>query len=104
MRRKISVIGSLLLVVLVVIFFLFKKTNLTASSINIFPGSFPLKNGSRGENVKKLQRFLNTKVSSGLQLDVDGIFGDQTELTLMWVCEIEEVSRDFFMQNNINNF
>jgi hypothetical protein len=103
MKKKISIIGSLILVVLVIAFFLLKKINVVPDMISVNE-SFPIKYGDRGENVKKLQKFLNTKVSSGLQLDVDGIFGDQTELTLQWVFEIEKVSKDFFIQNNINNY
>lgn len=72
--------------------------------MDINESDFPLSYGDRGENVRKLQKFLNTKVDSGLQLDVDGIFGYQTELTLQWVFEIEKVSREFFIQNNINNY
>lgn len=104
MKRKITIIGSFLLIVLVITYFILKRNIVVSDSNNLMEGSFPIKYGSRGENVKKLQRFLNTKVSSGLQLDVDGIFGDQTELTLQWVFEIEKVSKDFFIQNNINNY
>lgn len=39
--------------------------------------SFPLKNGSRGNNVKKLQQWLNSGENAGLT--ADGIFGTKTE-------------------------
>lgn len=40
-------------------------------------GKTTLKNGSKGEAVKELQRFLNVKLNLGLV--VDGIFGPKTK-------------------------
>lgn len=48
-------------------------TNITAPTKN---DSFPLSYGSRGENVKKWQMYLNSK---GSTLTVDGIWGPLTE-------------------------
>jgi hypothetical protein len=43
-------------------------------------GEFPLRYGSRGENVKKLQEYLNTKITPPTALlEVDGIFGNLTQ-------------------------
>jgi len=46
------------------------------SGISFNFGPTTLKNGSRGEAVKELQRFLNTTLNLGLV--VDGIFGPNT--------------------------
>ena len=43
--------------------------------------SFPLKIGSRGDIVKALQKALNKKFTSGLE--VDGIFGRKTKAALV---------------------
>lgn len=42
---------------------------------------FPLRKGSGGENVRKLQRFLND--SANYNLVVDGKFGEKTELAVI---------------------
>jgi peptidoglycan hydrolase-like protein with peptidoglycan-binding domain len=52
-----------------------QSTNNTVKQTAIIT-DFPLQNGSRGENVKQLQAFLNQKYNVGLV--VDGIFGDNT--------------------------
>lgn len=53
------------------------NTNTTVTSIS----KFPLKKGSTGNEVKVLQKYLNDRYKSGL--NVDGIFGILTESALL---------------------
>lgn len=55
------------------------NNQLTTSNTSASAG-FPLQTGSRGENVKTLQRTLNSKINAGLV--VDGIFGAKTAAAL----------------------
>lgn len=50
------------------------------NSIPANTSGFPLQKGSRGEKVKKLQKFLNHQFDAGLS--VDGIWGNDTEKAL----------------------
>lgn len=54
-------------------------------------GEFPLKQGSRGEEVRKLQEWLN-KQNAGITIAVDGIFGIKTESLLFAVTGKKEIS------------
>ena len=88
-----------------VFFFLRKRSSETDPSMPDSPGSTPvdsdpvLKRGSRGEDVKKLQRYLHGQLVlapiynkvcptfNGELLDslaVDGIFGEKTECACEW--------------------
>jgi len=58
---------------------------------------FPLKMGSRGNDVKVLQRHLNAKY--GKSLVVDGIFGILTETVLHQSYGVKEVSKKLY--NNL---
>ncbi len=55
---------------------LFSKSNICNTSGNNHDAEFPLKKGSKGNEVKELQQWLNTK---GEKLCVDGIWGNKTE-------------------------
>lgn len=56
-----------------------KSTSTTLSSSSLPSASFPLKNGSKGKEVKVLQKWLNDKGYSSPKLVEDGIFGAKTE-------------------------
>lgn len=55
--------------------------------------SFPLKFGTCGTNVKKLQNYLNSK---GSGLDTDGKFGPKTEAAVQKVFGTKTVSQEKF--------
>jgi peptidoglycan hydrolase-like protein with peptidoglycan-binding domain len=57
---------------------------------------FPLQIGSRGENVKKLQSFLNQKINAGLV--VDGVFGSKTAEAVKKAIGSSQVSESMFKQ------
>jgi peptidoglycan hydrolase-like protein with peptidoglycan-binding domain len=57
---------------------------------------FPLQIGSRGENVKKLQSFLNQKINAGLV--VDGVFGSKTAEAVKKAIGSTQVSESTFKQ------
>lgn len=61
--------------------------------------TFPLKKGSRGGKVKKLQLFLNTKYNP--KLSVDGEFGTATEAAVknMQTLPSSSAISDFFASN-----
>jgi len=78
-------------------------TSLTSSSLSssavrsfscMYPDTrFPLKFGTCGSNVKKLQAYLNKK---GHVLDVDGKFGPKTESAVLKVFGVKTVSQEKF--------
>ncbi len=78
-KKKIIVIIIVALVLAVGLFLLVKK-NPTSSSTSVFP----LKIGSRGQEVKDLQ----TK----LGVDVDGIFGEKTQAALVEATGKKEIT------------
>lgn len=68
---------------------------------------FPLKNGSRGDKVKKLQSLINYLLTSGQvselmgisrpsKLAVDGIFGDNTEHGCRFFFGMREISEALY--------
>lgn len=57
---------------------------------------FPLQIGSRGDNVKKLQAFLNQKINAGL--NVDGVFGSKTAEAVKKTIGSSQVSESMFKQ------
>ncbi len=75
-------------------------TSTTDTHQNALPSDNTLARGSRGDEVKKLQKYLNSKLLSNYYirtdypvtatgerittLRVDGIFGEQTELVCKW--------------------
>jgi LPXTG-motif cell wall-anchored protein len=63
---------------------------------NPVKSDFPLQIGSRGENVKKLQTYLNQKVNAGLV--VDGIFGAKTAEAVKKAIGTDKVSQEMFMK------
>ncbi len=56
---------------------------------------FPLKYGSRGNNVKSLQRFLNYSDAS-YQLKVNGVFGNLTQAAVEVELGKKIVHKDYF--------
>mgnify|MGYP003304167308 CR=1 FL=1 len=67
---------------------------------------FPLKSGSRGDNVKCLQRFLNAHNDTGIlaPLQIDGIFGPKTKNMLSTLYGLSEVSQSFYNNNYIGAY
>lgn len=60
---------------------------------------FPLRKGSRGEEVKTLQRYLNSKTRVPLALlKVDGIFGSKTQAASQRVLGIREISESKYYE------
>lgn len=53
-----------------------------------------LKRGDRGEQVKELQRLLNPRMAGPDRIQVDGIFGDETEFA------VQEVQYQFFLKQD----
>ncbi|MCL2413593.1 MAG: hypothetical protein FWC98_05610 [Bacteroidales bacterium] len=73
---------------------------------------FPLRRGSRGNNVMRLQTFLNERIAYAnnlfhgvstprVFLIVDGIFGPLTEAEVRRFFTVNEVSRELFTSNNM---
>lgn len=66
--------------------------------VNVAPpavtqSAFPLKQGSKGAEIKVLQSYLNTK---GENLTVDGIWGPLTQASVVKVLKVNEISSDLF--------
>ncbi|HON53702.1 MAG TPA: peptidoglycan-binding domain-containing protein, partial [Bacteroidales bacterium] len=77
------IVISLLIITAVIVYVMVQKQK--------NPGVFPLKQGSRGEEVRKLQEWLN-KQNAGITIAVDGIFGPKTESLLFAVTGAKEIS------------
>lgn len=114
MKRSwaIIIVTVLLAVVLGLVFFkdkLFgRNTQPAASETDGSKGDpsasapvFPLKKGSQGEEVRKLQHYLNSCLSYYLvltPLDEDGVFGAKTEGMCLTVTGSREISQEFYNQ------
>lgn len=83
-----------------------ESTNTETPTTVITDAPFPLKIGSRGDNVKCLQRFLNAHNDSGIlaPLQIDGIFGSKTQNMLSTLYGISEVSQSFYNNNYIGAY
>lgn len=79
----ILIVSFLIVATAIAVLLIFRKE----SSV----GAFPLKQGSRGEEVRKLQEWLN-KQNAGITISVDGIFGPKTESLLFAVTGAKEFS------------
>lgn len=92
-KKKIIIGIAIILILSVIAYFIFKKP--TEAPVNVTPPlnpdgikqtvvgeTFPLKNGSIGENTKRLQTALN-RIKPESPIIVDGIFGDQTRIKVM---------------------
>ncbi len=90
----------------------FTESSGTASTEN--EAIFPLKIGSKGENVKRLQAHLNGRIESSNKLGegvptwtmlplltVDGVFGEKTELEVLRYYSVKEVSQELFNLKNM---
>lgn len=69
-------------------------TTVVPALTNVSSGNgFPLQMGSRGDNVKKWQTYLNSK---GATLVVDGIWGVKTEAASLKYAGFNSVTQDYF--------
>lgn len=93
-KNKKIIMWALILLVLAVLIYLFIKKvwplikplpvnqsgpSISSGSQTVYNDNWPLKKGSRGNNVKQLQITLNNLDSVLPDLTVDGIFGVKTE-------------------------
>lgn len=69
------------------------------SSSSATPSVFPLKYGSRGNEVKMLQSYLNEHLTVLAPLVVDGIWGPKTQAAVDRVLETDQVTWDWFTTN-----
>ncbi len=115
MKKVIIITGLLAVTGLLTWFILRKKKNNTEDSLLTGASSadtFPLKKGSQGANVKRLQTHLNglienaNNVMSGIStpdplLVTDGIFGQLTEKEVLRYYSVKEVSQTLFNSKNM---
>lgn len=109
-KKKIMIVGGTGLVIGLIGFgvywFFFREGESATTSFQPFKAKpkpavkknpFPLRKGSRGAEVSKLQKALNRKLRPPMsQLVVDGIFGSKTLAALKRVTGKEQVSeRDY---------
>ncbi len=102
------IIVAIIVVLLIIIILYFKNKNKAAQIeaaktapkvvVNVAPpavtqSAFPLKQGSKGAEVKVVQSYLNTK---GENLVVDGIWGPLTQASVIKVLKVNEISSDLF--------
>lgn len=115
---KTRTVYVLIVVVLLVVFAVFiakklvnKPTTEVISSSDENNGSvsssvFPLQKGSRGTEVKHLQRYLNVNKPAGLfqNLTIDGIFGDKTLNLCLTVLKVSSVSESLYNSKGIKYY
>lgn len=65
------------------------------ASMGTMDSTFPLKKGSKGNNVKGLQSFLNKKYKAGLA--VDGDYGSKTDSAVKKYLNVSEISQDMYI-------
>ena len=105
MKKKIIIIIIIVAILGIASFFIYKKqkkasgastggssgnSNLTTNQ----PSTFPLKNGSRGNEVKILQSTLNKTGQTAIPLVVDGIFGTKTEAALYEKVGLKQLTKN----------
>jgi hypothetical protein len=95
-KKKVVIVGSVVLGTIALGFLIYKIINRrktkeaseefkpdVETKVLTTNDSFPLKKGSKGNNVVKLQSYLNTKIKAPMGLlKTDGIFGSGTESVL----------------------
>lgn len=86
--NKGVIIAVIVLVVLVAAIFFIVKSEKQ-------PSQFPLKQGSRGNQVKKLQEYINAQ-NQGVTLTVDGIYGPKTQQAVYMIFGQNEVSKKVY--------
>jgi len=101
MKKKVFIIIVVLIIAGVASFFIYKKVKQKkeAGSSGTTGGAtgtstFPLKQGSQGENVKLLQNMLNKIVPA--ELEADGIFGTKTEASLQNKVGLKQLTKNQF--------
>lgn len=109
MKSKYTIWVIVAIVVAVLVFFYFKSKKKKSepipeasnkSSVNSVkkkpsPDAFPLRKGSSGENVRKLQELLNLKIKPPMvMLIADGVFGEKTEEALVRYFGIDYLTED----------
>jgi len=117
--KKILLILAILSIVGFSLWFFLRKNKNSATSDSFsggtgssFGDNFPLKQGSRGANVSRLQNHLNKLIENANSvmaavsspdplLSVDEIFGPKTEKEVLRFYSVKEVSKELFIQKNM---
>lgn len=123
--KTVLIVGILVVLAVILARWLMKNKNTAngdtsdeqTSGGNSQTASFPLRRGSRGTQVTRLQRWLNSN-TSGLIYDasdgliyvsqhnsvgVDGQFGAETERELKAATGMTEVSKDYYTKTFMNS-
>jgi hypothetical protein len=95
--KKYLIIAAILIVIAVIAYFVFfkkKKTKIAEETESEKPkaSTFPLKKGSKGNEVLNLQKFLNFQTKPPMApISEDGIFGEETETRLFQIQKTKEM-------------
>jgi peptidoglycan hydrolase-like protein with peptidoglycan-binding domain len=81
MNKKTAIITAISILTLGIIFVIARRSKAKKENEQGITSEFPLQIGSRGDNVKKLQSYLNTRIKT-TKLIIDGIFGVLTQAAL----------------------
>jgi len=118
MKKTLLILAVLAVVGVVVWHFVRQRRNNAPSDKNNGSGSsagtdaFPLRFGSRGDNVRRLQAHLNGLIDNAnnvfygvsaprVFLIVDGIWGPLTDAEVRRFLSVSEVSQQLFTSNNM---
>ena len=95
MNKKI-IYYSIIVLFLAAMVFLYYRNKRTENPKSLV---FPLKKGSTGDEVKKLQSYLNNQLKQLTPLVVDGVFGTLTQDRTFLILGKQEVSELFYNTN-----
>lgn len=113
-KKKLLIWSIVIAIVLVVAYFIFKKkkvkTEALASSINV--DAFPLKEGSQGTEVMRLQKYIldqfpNVVTKDGSKVlskfGADGLWGPETTDAVEAALKRSSVSLDYFTRASLGS-
>ncbi|GHU85329.1 hypothetical protein FACS1894153_0330 [Bacteroidia bacterium] len=111
--KKTIIISTIILAIALGVFLFLRNKKKSASKEEPetkTSDTFPLKLGSVGNNVFRLQKKLNEAITALNKFEVmnpiarlteDGIFGTNTKNTVYQIFEVYEVSQELFTKNNM---
>lgn len=75
-------------------------TKVPAPEPSLLPEKFPLKTGSRGPEVRTVQRYVNQLHlrGAGELIDEDGIWGARTQEAVKLRLNLDQISEDYYQQ------
>ena len=109
MKKRVWIIGAVVMLLAALLVFLFRDKIFRRSTggdadagASVENDNFPLKYGSRGERVRKVQAYINQMFALApvsrdyMPLAEDGIFGAKTEAACELFLNTKEITQDWY--------